>query len=1604
MKSSRLWGLVLALASTHFDGVASSPDVRVELRTSWSRPPVFVEVLETIAAEVSQPDAFFTLLNALTDPSLEPQHVVKHSDTPKQIYDLCLWTALQAGYLWETGTLSEAEMSVALHSAQPRVESAYQYYLDREAERVREAQKDGACESWVDWYGQVVCDGKTLAALVELEEIEGTASTTGNYSTSSPRLLPFDHVLPAPTPGVDRPSRTAILYGSPLSQNFRELHEPLFMISNGPSPHVEYIFRHAPSTIRQEIPQRASLSGYGVALDLKKMEYLALDDRIQGGNSQFSKSSGDSEALLEVDPIVALIHQYPEPADISYSEALTESELSQIAFKATQLLYDSDDALSTLKQISQNFPKYASAIARRVTIQQDLEEEVQANHAKAQPGVSMVWLNGLVVPETEMNPFALLRLMKKERNVIRATEALGLSSSQSIDFLTHRAIGLAQSENGVLDGVSDASDRPEGEGVIVWWNDIETDKRYERWNPALKMLLAPMYPGQFPNVKLNLFNVVLAIDLSQMSSVNFIAGAVNMIIQRGFPFRFGVVPLVETEQGTQMARLFYWLIEHVGRTKTMSLFSKVAQLQLPVELLTYNVDWQLLRTEFDALVADLEEDVDFNSIIKPPADLDVHDEIFEKTRQYAKRLSTDLESSIQGHAFVNGKHFELNDEFLRSMQVEASQQLQHLQEKVYLGVIGDEESERMATYFYDLPSTSKRRNRFIYPAAKSNGIGGLHIVNLMDLYQSSQFPISSGSFLHPPGSLRLNASTFVVADFNSDDGVALLKEVLQSMNSNTQSRYTFVHNPSIDSLGVEPTLASVLGSLITTSSLKQVAPAQILEAIATGTLDKREDGQTVFRLESVSNSITGVLSELDGMEYERYIRASSAVVGMLKLAPGEQALVVNGRVVGPFGRGDFVDEDFQDLINYEVRKRIGPVVDALAEVMNIADEYDQNAYNGLVSMASSLISSIHLPDPSEAGLFNAPIRPRRRNYQSLASNFTKFEYGDNSTAPFHFGVILDPLSEAAQKWSALLEWLIQSPGVFVEIHINPPKYNELPLKRFYRYNVQATPQFDEKGEELTSAVSFDGLPKEPIYTLAMDVVQSWHVRPREASHDLDNILLNTLTPSSSVHAKFSLDYLVIEGHAREEHLMQPPRGLQLQLVDSNDTAVADTLVVANLGYLQFRAKPGVYRFEIRPGRGREIFRLASAGTEGWESQSVEEAGNEITLMSFEGLTLYPRTVRLEGMEGVDVLAADEPAVDEEESFLDKFKNGVSSLFGTKEASTSLEVVSDGQADINIFTVASGLLYERFASIMILSVLRNTKSTVKFWFIENFLSPSFLEFIPHFASAYNFQYELVTYKWPSWLRAQKEKQRIIWAYKILFLDVLFPMDLKKVIFVDADQIVRADLKELVELDLHGAPYGYTPMGDDNTEMEGFRFWKTGYWRDFLRGLPYHISALYVVDLVRFRQIAAGDILRTHYQQLSADPNSLANLDQDLPNNLQREVPIFSLPEDWLWCETWCSKDRLDRAKTIDLCQNPLTKEPKLARAKHIPEWEEYDSEISRFAKQLSERGAIHAGMADADASVLADVGSASAKPEMGELLDSIVPEDDSTAVHHKKDEL
>lgn len=156
----------------------------------------------------------------------------------------------------------------------------------------------------------------------------------------------------------------------------------------------------------------------------------------------------------------------------------------------------------------------------------------------------------------------------------------------------------------------------------------------------------------------------------------------------------------------------------------------------------------------------------------------------------------------------------------------------------------------------------------------------------------------------------------------------------------------------------------------------------------------------------------------------------------------------------------------------------------------------------------------------------------------------------------------------------------------------------------------------------------------------MDVPPSWLVRPREALYDLDNIQLGKLAPenqSQGVQALFALDYLVVEGHARELKTVNSPRGVQLQLVGTDGSIIDDTQVVANLGYLQFKARPGTFRLEIREGRGREIYELESVGSEGWNSPSVTEVGDELTVMNFDGLTLYPRLARKPGTERLDVL-------------------------------------------------------------------------------------------------------------------------------------------------------------------------------------------------------------------------------------------------------------------------------------------------------------------------------------------------------------------------------
>ncbi|KAF9648458.1 glycosyltransferase family 24 protein [Thelephora ganbajun] len=1564
----RLLRVLLHTVPVYLAGAATlSPPVKVTVETSWPASPPLLEILESISTENEH--AFFPLLDTLTDPNTPPS---VHTLTAEAIHGLAVETTLRLGLLPKAASLAFADINLALHVATPKIEAFYQHYADHHGNK----ELGEGCESWVDWYGQVVCDLETLEKLADVDTIDEATSHT---AFPRPHILPFDHVYP-PGKALKRPPRTAIFYASVDSKNFRNLHSHLHQLATSKSPRIEYVLRYVTPKERDS-EKKATLSGYGIALDLKRTDYLALDDRHLSTSSDKEIIDTSLEGLPSAgDLILDLLQAYPTKVSADHSKPLTSDELSgfaEIGIQAAQLLSDSRSPLVALEQLSQNFPKYASSVARRVNPKKELKEEIGGNARIAQPGLSAIWLNGLQLQETQINPLSLLKVLRQERDIMSSLTSLGLTPEHAVELVSHESILAAQREGGAVEGIFDASDREEGGDVIVWWNNIEKDQMYAPWSDNMQMLLRPIHPREFHSIKRNIFNIITIVDITSTNALGFVSATIMNLINRGYPFRFGLIPIVETEGSLKMARLLYWLNDAYGTQMAMMFLRRVSTLVFYANTQQTALDLDILKREFAKLLMEekplkAKTETDFDFITTKGTDIPL-----EKIQQYTKRLGISLGSTPDGEVFINGKPVQMSGQFLQHLQVEIGSQIQYLQEQLYLGTLSNDIAD-MSVYFYDLPTSRKRRNKLVYP---SGMLSNAQLTSLPQLFEVTGFKAKAGSYLQYPECKDTPLVTsYVIADFDTEDGLSLLREAVESLEADSSTRIAFLHNPAnIDDIdAVQPTVSILLSHLHTQGLFSSTSPSELLAAVGLAPPPPREnESQTTLTQESVIDKLTkNNGSKGDSKKWYRdYVLSSSLVAREIGLRPGQQALIVNGRVVGPFSRGDMIADDLKGLTAFELKKRAQPVVDALKAVYPTMELADRDTYSNIVAMATSVISTIQLPDPDQPALMNTQPRFRRRGYLLLDGNHTRFTFGGDSTAIFNFGVVLDPLSESAQKWSSLLLWLLNIPGVSVDLRIHPNMYTEVPLKRFYRYNLRSSAVYDHDGQESASHALFTGLPLEPIYTLATDVPQAWLVRPRQAPHDLDNIQLYAIPSkdrAKGIHAIFGLDYLVIEGHARDTLTSTPPRGLQLQLMTNDSTVIADTQVVANLGYLQFRAKPGVFRLEIRPGRGREVFTMESVGNNGWNSPNVEEVGSEITLTSFDGVTLYPRMARIPGMEREDVLPPPDTAGGPSgPSIMDRVSSCSPEAGGGSKGMVSVKP----QADINIFTVASGLLYEagfrdRFASIMILSVLRNTNSTVKFWFIENFLSPSFLEFIPHFAQEYGFQYELVTYKWPSWLRAQKEKQRIIWAYKILFLDVLFPMDLKKVIFVDADQIVRTDLKELVDLDLHGAPYGYTPMGDDNVEMEGFRFWKTGYWAQFLQGLPYHISALYVVDLVRFRQMAAGDMLRGHYQQLSADPNSLANLDQDLPNNLQRDVPIFSLPEDWLWCETWCSKDRLDRAKTIDLCQNPLTKEPKLARARKIPEWEEYDSEIAKFAQQLSREGRLQSDIAAADSNVLA----------------------------------
>ncbi|KUI71842.1 UDP-glucose:glycoprotein glucosyltransferase [Cytospora mali] len=1494
------WGLVASLlAATVFQtqSVYAGPSVEISMKAAFPSPPYLIELLETAAQENAS--SYFPLLDHIAD------GYFAEVSTDKDLYESFLNLLQEDGHISSPESLATFNLALSTRSAAPRIEAHYQYYHTG-VEPTLQGEQEG-CDAWVVWQGQQHC-------LPSLDP----GQARGQVSERQERDLPFDVSL------GDGPS--CILYADITSPRFGPFH--MVLSEKARNRECTYKVRHR--ILSYESLEALPVSGYGVELQLKRTDYIVIDDR--KAKEEKTQKSIESEVVLDGEE------------DVADLKPLSKSELTPLGLKAASFIMQNEKPFDTLLKLTQDFPKYSTSLTTQ-NVSEEFFLEHKANRVQLVPtGANVLWMNGVQIVERQMDAFTLVNLLRRERKLINGVTDLGLTGEEAIALLAHEAVAAAKTTDEIQRFIW--HDEPEDGKVIIYLNNIEKDKRYEEFTKNLASLIQGGMPGALPQIRRDIFNLVIPVDLSKEEDISLVLQQLQEFIKRKLPVRFGIVPLAFTEASERQAKIVYHIVETYG------LGTMMAYLQAAVDAKKHgDADKGL----FDSTTVDrtLREDataLSFEDVLAS----DHHQEQTTLSNHWAERLKANGPIPV---LFVNGLPMPRQGNWLPPMSQQIGADLQALRQAYFYGEI--DESQWIPGFF--LENAAKRRNTLIFPSdPKALTVLDVNKLHLEHPELFGMIPVIEAS----SDSTKENwAVLTLVVDLTDPEGFKLATSALQFRANNPGVRLDVIHNPADPAEAHQINTALKAGQ----SELATADPEELLQAI----IDKAEG-----------------LPEDD--LYDSALRQFLAAVG---IRSGQNMLILNGRIIGPILSAAEIDtEDYQLFLDVEQRQRILPVYEAI-EDLGLAEKVSGPLAAAKVTSITALSTMPDLPE----GMFETASPLRISAFKVWNSSHTSFEIGDKSTATIQLAAVINPASEQGQRWVPILKVLSELNGVYLQVWLNPKdKLDELPVKRFYRYVLDSAPTFDESGKVKALGAEFKGVPSEALLNVGMDVPPAWLVASKQSIHDLDNLKLSSI--KSNVEAVYELENILIEGHSREP-TGALPRGAQLVLSTEKDPKVADTIVMFNLGYFQFKANPGFYNIQLKDGRSSDIYYIESVGAKGYKPVHGDE-GTEVALMDFMGTTLYPRINRKPGMEKEDVLD-----MSAEGGALDFVKQGFKfgkDLLGLKTKSAS----DEEHAEINIFSVASGHLYERMLNIMMLSVMKNTNHSVKFWFIEQFLSPAFKDFLPSMAEEYGFKYEMVTYKWPHWLRQQKEKQRQIWGYKILFLDVLFPLSLDKVIFVDADQIVRTDMYDLVQHDLEGAPYGFTPMCDSRVEMEGFRFWKQGYWANYLRGLPYHISALYVVDLRRFREIAAGDRLRQTYHTLSADPNSLSNLDQDLPNHMQFHIPIHSLPQEWLWCETWCSDETFPVARTIDLCNNPQTKEPKLDRARRqVPEWTKYDDEIA--ALDQKRKGESSAALEDGEQKVIRGDGQELKEAEEGlerNTKSRAFEGEDPSATGHVKDEL
>ncbi|EQC31692.1 hypothetical protein SDRG_10855 [Saprolegnia diclina VS20] len=1500
---ARRWlaaAMALVLAMT----VAGSRKVEVDLTTTYLSSPVY-PVLETSAflAEVD-PSLFFRYVDAIDMRAKAIQHIDSINYTT---------LALDAAHdvLPPDATIAKLLPFVLQTRAQsPKIEMFHQLAIESAYKGCGLAYE--AASAWAVVYHETGCAARVICAASNWNDALLTPSTDASCAASGEHdfELPVDHVFDKDV--ADAP--TVLLYGTLGTSSLRAFHAKLAPLAEAKT--IRYIVRHAPHN--NVLP--VHLQGYGVSLHIKNMEYKSFDDS-KTPHSKHTPTDDDEDAFIvsvlmkkgaETGP--ALRAYQLEFEDFSSVNATENNEdapwqLNHLGYLAASDILASTDPLARLQQLSQNFPKYAAGLA--LTTELIPSERVAAMATARRTVATQNLLNKLVVngmphdlSDVTFNPFDFVKLLAGEVQQGDALRALELDDPtlaavhSAMTTLSTQAAEVRVRVRGPVDGTAP-----------LYLNAIESDEATAEWPTDLSVLSEPAWNLIF--LRRVMYEVIVVLDPTTKQAANVLQ-QIQFLILRGAPVQFGVL----------------WTSPELLALAPEDRETYVPATDDKAPATAYHVS-KLYLAARDHGHAAAKQFLD--GIVELAGGVTVKEALLIYVQAVTHRLDRGSALEAARDLLLSASQ---DDSVWAMTDVVLASQLP-LDSYVFNGVLRRDlnlQEGLMAHFGRDQPLYQElaRAGKFAddadlldelfaheghYPLY-SSWLDASEQVPVLDLHLTSSV-WDDVKYLHMPHTATKpkRQSLLLMVDLDTPAGARSAYNALKTTMETPDVRLSLVH------LGTSP---SSIGSRVSymLHAISDVDDARylaiLLEIVRFLSKAKSEADIVLHAKLLVQTHLDASPEEARLRDLLRWLDETPAYTHPLPslLSITTPTLLINGRPLSLDDDQTLLPSLLSVLLQWEGENRSK----AVARAFFAPTKHDALSVAAAAHVSQRLQSLLAVVDAYLA-------TPRTGPVFSTLDQHTTFATSAASRSLLDVVAYLDPLSEASQRASVVLRMMRDVLGAKITLVLTPtPSYAEFPLKRFYRYAWGSAPVFRV-------------LPRPPVLTMNVETPELFNVQMVASDTDIDNI-------QGDATAMYAVQSLLVYGQCIDRTMAyhpSPPNGLQLVLerTAGADVLHRDTVVMKNLGYFQLQATPGVWRLELAKGRASELYEMVDQAATDHARVIVYDFSSAITQLDVKKRRGYEYARLLEEPEDLPAAKKEEDAATQS-----YWKSLVS--WGTKQPVKDVVAARSGET-IHVFSVATGHLYERMLKLMMLSVLKRTNNPVTFWLLENFLSPDFKKSVPALQAEFGMDIRLVTYKWPNWLRRQTEKQRIIWGYKILFLDVLFPLGVQKIIYVDADQVVRADLKELWHMDLHGKPYAYTPFCDSRNV--GFQFWRQGYWKDHLRGKPYHISALYVVDLVKFRRMAAGDTLRAVYDQLSADPNSLSNLDQDLPNYAQHQIPIHSLPQEWLWCESWCSDESKASAKTIDLCNNPKHKEPKLDMAKRVisgeyfkESWLELDDQV------------------------------------------------------------